>query len=121
MFIGNPKTTLPTDTRAFAAETAAIPGEINLRVTAAAAKQNLFRAGADTVTASIAQMNKGLFRYCPRWTAGYRSGWRATSQQLKFIASHRCSAVFRLYSNKGTKCGIGFHLQKGRSAFHGGC
>jgi hypothetical protein len=94
MFIGNPKTTLPTDTRAFAAETAAIPGEINLRVTAAAAKQNLFRAGADTVTALIAQMNKGPFRYCPRQTMRYRSGWRATPQQPEFIASHRCSPVF---------------------------
>ena len=68
------QTALVTGTRAFTAEAAAAPGEINLWVAAAAANQYLFRAGADTVTALIAQLNKGPFRYCPRWTMGCRPG-----------------------------------------------
>ena len=57
MFIRNPQPALATGTYTFAAEAAATPGEINLRVAAAAANQNLFRAGADTVTALIALLN----------------------------------------------------------------
>jgi len=74
MSIRKLQTALVTGTRAFAAEAAAAPGEINLWVAAAAANQNLFRAGMDTVTALIAQLNKGPFRYCPRWTMGYGPG-----------------------------------------------
>jgi hypothetical protein len=74
MFTLNPQTAQVTGAHTFAAEAAATPGEINLRVAAAAANQNLFRAGADTVTALIAQLNKGPFRYCPGWTMGYRPG-----------------------------------------------
>jgi hypothetical protein len=70
MFIRKPQTALATDTRAFAAEAAAPPGEINLRIAATTAKQNLFRTGADTVAALIAQLKKGPFRCGPRWTLG---------------------------------------------------
>ena len=94
MFIRKPQTALATDTRAFAAEAAATPGEINLRVAAAAANQNLFRAGADTVAALIALLNKGPFRCCPGRAMGCWPGCRATPQQLEFIASHVCSPVF---------------------------
>jgi len=65
---------LATSASAFATVAAATSGEINLGVTAAAAKQNLFRAGADTVTALIANLDEGAFRYRPGWTMGYRSG-----------------------------------------------
>jgi hypothetical protein len=70
MFIRKPQTAQVTGTCAFAAETAATPGEINLWVAAAAADQNLFRAGADTVTALIAAMKKRPFSYRPRRTMG---------------------------------------------------
>ena len=65
-----PQTARLTGPRAFTAETAATPGEINLRIAATTAKQNLFRTGADTVAALIALLKKGPFRYGPRWTLG---------------------------------------------------
>jgi hypothetical protein len=69
-----PQSTLLTGTRALPAEGAATPGEINLRIAAAPTKQNILRTIADTVTALIARLDEGTFRYRPWRTMGRRSG-----------------------------------------------